>query len=111
MTSPLTFGKVKDPCGDCWDGHCTMNCSPREIVEETPAICGCIGAINDHLKQHNTQLATSFSLAPDGGDAAELPIIAVEKIDTKKRGRPVHIVPTFCPFCGTKYLRKADANG
>jgi hypothetical protein len=32
--SPITFGKVKSPCGDCWDGVCTMNCSGREIVEE-----------------------------------------------------------------------------
>lgn len=28
------FGKVKDPCGDCLDGHCTMNCSGREIIKE-----------------------------------------------------------------------------
>ena len=35
--SPIDFGKVKDPCGDCWDGHCTMNCSPRERVEEPRA--------------------------------------------------------------------------
>lgn len=32
-----TFGKVKHPCGDCFDGYCTMNCSPREVIEEPPA--------------------------------------------------------------------------
>lgn len=107
--SPLTFGKVKDPCGDCWDGHCTMNCYPREIIEEQPAACTCIAAINDHLKPHNTQLVVSFSLAPQ--DAPELPVISTEKIDTKKRGRPMNVVPTFCPFCGGKYPRKANADG
>jgi hypothetical protein len=35
--SPITFGKVKTPCGDCWDGHCTMNCSPRERIPDEPA--------------------------------------------------------------------------
>lgn len=32
--SPLTFGEVKTPCGDCWDGHCTMNCGPRERIPD-----------------------------------------------------------------------------
>lgn len=30
------FGKRKNPCGDCWDGHCTMNCGPT--------ICSVCGA-------------------------------------------------------------------
>lgn len=23
-----TFGKRANPCDDCWDGYCTMNCGP-----------------------------------------------------------------------------------
>lgn len=30
------FGPVKNPCADCWDGHCTMNCSGREPVFDDP---------------------------------------------------------------------------
>lgn len=33
MLHMITFGKVKNPCEDCWDGHCTMNCSGREPAE------------------------------------------------------------------------------
>jgi hypothetical protein len=108
MTSPLTFGKVKDPCGDCWDGECTMNCSDRETVAEVPARCACMMAINDHLRAHNTKLAFSFILTGDRSGMDVLPMIMVEKIDLKKRGKAMNIVPTFCPFCGTKYPRKGE---
>lgn len=29
------FGKVKNPCDDCLNGECTMNCSNR-ILDDTP---------------------------------------------------------------------------
>jgi len=29
----MDFGAVKNPCGDCVDGHCTMNCSGRELTD------------------------------------------------------------------------------
>jgi hypothetical protein len=29
MISPMFFGRRTDPCGDCSDGYCTMNCGPR----------------------------------------------------------------------------------
>jgi len=106
--SPNTFGKVKDPCGDCWDGHCTMNCSGRETVEELPERCSCMEAINDHLKPRNTRLSVSFCLTGDRAGMDVLPMIMVEKIDTKKRQRPMNVIPTFCPFCGTKYPRRGE---
>ena len=24
----MIFGKRSNPCSDCWDGYCTMNCGP-----------------------------------------------------------------------------------
>jgi hypothetical protein len=106
--SPLTFGKVKNPCGDCWDGECTMNCSDREIVADVPTRCTCMEAVNDHLKPHNTKLAVSFMLTGDRSGMDVLPMIMVEKIDSKQRKKPMNVVPTFCPFCGTKYPRKGE---
>lgn len=34
-----TFGKVKDPCDDCINGYCTMNCSGRVVLPDAPR-CG-----------------------------------------------------------------------
>jgi len=31
------------------------------------------------------------------------PTIQTEKIETRKRVGPAIAVPTFCPFCGTRY--------
>lgn len=28
----ITFGKVKNPCEDCLEGECTMNCSGKELA-------------------------------------------------------------------------------
>jgi len=28
------FGTVREPCDDCWNGRCTMNCSERKIVTD-----------------------------------------------------------------------------
>lgn len=106
--SPLTFGKVKNPCDDCWDGHCTMNCSGRETVPDEVARCTCLTAINDHLRPHNTKLSVSFCLTKDLGGMDVLPMILTEKIDPKLRKKPMNVVPTFCPFCGTKYPRKGE---
>ncbi len=106
--SPLTFGKVKDPCDDCLDGHCTMNCSDRQIVPEVPEQCKCMAEIDDHLKPHNTKLSVSFTITRDLSGMDALPMIMVEKIDTRKRQRVMNVVPTFCPFCGKKYPRKGE---
>ncbi len=42
MVLNMMFGKPEMPCDDCWDGHCTMNCSrplkprvPAEVLTET----------------------------------------------------------------------------
>lgn len=64
------FGKRKNPCGDCHDGHCTMNCGP--------AICHVCGSpltwAHDH-RADNTGLDDGPPLhaprkrpAPKSGD-------------------------------------------
>lgn len=34
------FGKRKNPCGDCWDGHCTMNCGPAIMSDIETIVFG-----------------------------------------------------------------------
>lgn len=75
-------------------------------------MCDCITYVNAKLAERNTQIMASISFAKDDmSDSMEVPVIATEKVDTKKRGRPAIMVPTFCPFCGTKYPKKGAANG
>ena len=71
-------------------------------------MCKCISDVNGHLKERNTRLATSFCISRDLGRMDALPIIQSEKIDSKIRGKAMTVVPTFCPFCGTKYPRADD---
>lgn len=71
-------------------------------------MCECTTQVNDILKPHNTRLAFSFLLTKDLSGMDCTPMLSVEKIDASKRGRPMHVIPTFCPFCGTKYPRKGE---
>lgn len=73
--------------------------------------CTCMEAVNNHLKPQNTKLSVSFCLTRDLGGMDVLPMIMVEKIDTKKRQRTMNVIPTFCPFCGTKYPRNGEEGG
>jgi hypothetical protein len=70
--------------------------------------CDCMTKVNDGLKDRNTRLASTFILTRDLGGMDCLPTLAVEKLDRSKRGRAMPVIPTFCPFCGTKYPRKGD---
>jgi hypothetical protein len=36
MLSINDFGRVKDPCPDCFGDRCTMNCSGRENIPDEP---------------------------------------------------------------------------
>lgn len=70
--------------------------------------CDCMTMVNESLKSRNTRLASGFILTEDLGGMDCLPLVAVEKIDTSKRGKATSVIPTFCPFCGVKYPRKGE---
>ncbi len=61
--------------------------------------CNCIALANKRLEEDNTRLSTSYFIF----SGKTLPIIATEKIDASKRGKPVSITPAYCPFCGQEY--------
>lgn len=67
--------------------------------------CDCVGTINSALAEHNGRLCETLMLRPSG----VRPTIMVEKIKPRGKSPPVAL-PTFCPFCGTRYEPKPDAS-
>lgn len=58
-------------------------------------MCTCIDEFNEKAAEHNTELTvTLFSRRP---------LLETQKVDTKKRGKPVGAIASYCPFCGEKY--------
>ena len=74
-------------------------------------MCDCMTRVNGSLEDRNTRLQTSFILTRDLSGIDCTPLLAVEKRDSAKRGRPISVIPTFCPFCGVKYPRKGEGGG
>ena len=65
--------------------------------------CTCVADFNVKLAPHNTRIVETLGFPRDGSPAFTRPTIATEKIESRKRGGPAIAVPTFCPFCGSRY--------
>jgi hypothetical protein len=69
-------------------------------------VCDCNKRMNEALKEYNTMLVTNLIGPPHA-------LVLTDKIDSKKRGKPMMMFASYCPFCGEKYPRKegGDAEG
>ncbi|PKP92260.1 MAG: hypothetical protein CVT77_09555 [Alphaproteobacteria bacterium HGW-Alphaproteobacteria-16] len=65
--------------------------------------CTCIEEMDAKLAEHNTRLSVTLGFPHDGSPAFVRPHLQTEKIETRKRVGPALAVPSFCPFCGTRY--------
>jgi len=67
-------------------------------------MCECIQRANEMFKEHNMRIVTPMTI-DDKRRLGPLPkaTILTERLDKKKRGNPMSLVATFCPFCGVKY--------
>ena len=64
--------------------------------------CTCIADMDAKLAEYNTKLQLTFSFGRDGSTST-FPLIGTEKLERKVRKGPALAIPTFCPFCGTRY--------
>ena len=64
-------------------------------------MCDCMDTVNVKLAEHNTKIELPWF-------GPQLPRLITMKVDQKKRGKPMGIFATFCPFCGVKYQQNED---
>jgi hypothetical protein len=69
--------------------------------------CNCADDMNKMIADNNARLTTAFRVV-DGHLIVIPTLIASEKIITSMRSKMPLIVPTYCPFCGVRYEKKAD---
>lgn len=78
--------------------------SVSEVLE---AGCDCVTATDKMLVEHNATVVTTLGLF----GAPRRVSLEVEKLDSKKRGRPPRLIASYCPFCGEKYRSAIPAKG
>lgn len=69
-------------------------------------MCECRQAVNERLAVSNSRIAVGFCLTTEGtmrGMELTPPMIVLEKVDGKKRGKPPTLLASCCPFCGDRY--------
>jgi hypothetical protein len=57
----------------------------------------CIEKMNALLAPYNTQLLPVFQFSED---MPQRIVIATDKLDAKKRGKPMLLYAKYCPMCG-----------
>jgi len=64
--------------------------------------CKCIEVMDEKLRERNSQLEVGFTFGTSERPGYTFPAIRTEKLNKKSRDK-CGVIPTFCPFCGTKY--------
>jgi hypothetical protein len=64
-------------------------------MNNTSLPCTCIELVNLKLVETNTRIRLPMH-------GPQLPFVVTEKLDPVRRGSPVSVFCTYCPFCGAK---------
>lgn len=70
-------------------------------------MCDCRDAVNERLAFSNAKIGMGL-LFGEGRLEAAPPMIVLEKIDDRKRGKLPHLVATCCPFCGERFSTETE---
>jgi len=71
-------------------------------------MCDCIEMTNKDLKENHPEFNTRVHVPivfnfKDGVCKESKAMIVTEKLDDKKRIKPIKLFASYCPFCGEKY--------
>jgi hypothetical protein len=85
-----------------------MIMSPTESKDSTAQTgCDCIDLTNKALVEHNTEMGLDFHIDRETVRVNTSVSLTTRLIEKKRGARPISILATFCPFCGTRYLPEA----
>lgn len=74
-------------------------------------MCKCLSKVRKILAKSNTRVDMVSLVNFKTGKIRESLKIATARIDRRQRTKVRTLLPSFCPFCGEKYLKEnANAN-
>lgn len=78
-------------------------------------MCDCIAKVNEEFRPYNVGVETQSMNTWTDGDAANGVLTHRVRLSTYKcepsKKPKYHIFPTFCPFCGERYLPHPTEGG
>lgn len=87
-----------------------MSPTDQIVADEQRTGCDCLTQLSERLAKEdsNTIIGASMVLDMRTGEQHVVVEIATYKRDPKKREKKRGMIPTFCPFCGTRYQPEPD---
>lgn len=83
---------------------------PESSTTDAVVGCDCIKKSrrpDGLIAQSNTKIDVNWLTNRQTGAVVETVMIATSLLTKKRGARPIHVVPNYCPMCGTRYVPAA----